>query len=139
MADLDRHVGSRVPASCTALGKAIIAGLQAREQRAWIGNEQLQPCAPNAIVTKTKFRRELELVRDRGFAINNEELVDGLVAIAALVPSGNGTSAAVSVAASTEVARAEALAARCSEALLATASKLGEHIEYEPRRWWHDT
>jgi IclR family pca regulon transcriptional regulator len=138
-ADEGRCIGSRVPASCTATGKALVAGLSKEDERAWVDETVLGACGPNAIVRKTEFRVELERVREHGYAVNNRELAPSMVAIAAPVKQGDEISVAIGVAASANVMRPSTLVERCRDALLATASELAERLDYNPRTRWRTT
>jgi IclR family pca regulon transcriptional regulator len=131
-ADSGRRVGSRVPASCTATGKVLLAGLSEEEERDWLERIELTPSGPNSIVRKTAFRAELEWVRHQGFAINNHELVASMVAIAVPVQNGETVTAAIGIAANANAISADALAAKYRDDLLMTASGLAEHVGYEP-------
>jgi IclR family pca regulon transcriptional regulator len=133
-ADAGRRFGSRVPASCTALGKALVAGLPMQDGLAWTKVTTLTPAGPNAIVTKSAFRAELDRIREQGFAVNDRELVARMVAVAVPIRRGDIVRAAIAVAANANVITASKLADTCREALLATATDMSEHIQYDPRR-----
>lgn len=138
-ADEGRRTGSRVPANCTAMGKALLAGLPETDEQRWIKETKLLSRGPNAIVRKGEFRAELERVRERGYAVNNQELVSRMVAIAAPVHTGDDVGAAIAIAANANTIRPATLVARCRDALLATASELAEHVDYNPRTRWRNT
>lgn len=131
-ADLGRRVGSRVPASCTATGKTLLAGLSKENERDWMETTKLTPSTSHSIVRKTAFRGELERVRHRGFALNDRELVPSMVAVAVPIHSRGTVTAAIGIAANANAISAVALAAKCRRELLATASALAEHLGYEP-------
>jgi IclR family pca regulon transcriptional regulator len=75
--------GSRLPAYCTAAGKLLLAHLPEQNQRELLGELQLAGHGPNAIKSKAALRTELEHIREEGLAVDDEELVEGLYAIAA--------------------------------------------------------
>src|SRR3982751_4076331 len=83
--DLNLHVGSRLPAYCTSMGKVLLAFLPARELKGALAGIRLAQRGPNTITAKAELQRELERVRARGLAVNNEELAYGLRSIAAPV------------------------------------------------------
>lgn len=132
-ADVGRRLGSRVPASCTAMGKVLVAGLPKADERVWVQEAKLRSCGPNAIVRMADFMLELEQVRQSGYAISNEELVSGMVAVAAPVRKDDDVSVALGIAANASITRAVELVERCRDALLVTASELAEHLDYNPR------
>lgn len=88
-------VGRRVPLHASALGKVLLA----------FGSAELPPgrlerCTPGTITSRALLQGELERVRRDGFAVTDEELEEGLVAIAAPVFGRDGAPlAALSVSA----------------------------------------
>jgi len=132
-ADMGRRRGSRVPASCTAMGKVLVAGLPPMDERKWTRAIKLNPVGPKAIVKKIVFRTELERVREQGFAVNNRELVSRMVAVAVPVHNGEVVSAAIGVAANSKLISVSKLAVTCRDELLATASEVAKHVDYNPQ------
>ena len=114
------------------MGKALLAGLSEEDERDWIETTDLTPSGPNSIVRKTALRAELERVRHQGFAINDQELVAGMVAIAAPMQNGVTVPAAIGIAANANTISAAALAAKCREDLLVTTRGLAQHLGYQP-------
>jgi len=88
-------VGKSIPLHCSALGKVLLA----------YGAAQLAPHAlerrtAKTITTEAGLRADLEAVRGRGYAVIDEELEPGLVAVAAPVRGYDGVViAALSVSA----------------------------------------
>lgn len=89
---IDSPLGSRAPAYCTALGKAILSVLPPTELDVYLSKIKLKRHGPNTIISKKKLRLELEETLKRGVAIDNEELATGLCCIAS--PVFNNTSRA---------------------------------------------
>jgi DNA-binding IclR family transcriptional regulator len=87
---IDSPLGSRAPAYCTALGKAILSVLPPNELDAYLGKIKLRRYGPNTITSKKKLRSELEAILKIGVAIDNEELATGLCCIAAPVFNHTG-------------------------------------------------
>ena len=88
--DLNLHVGARLPAYCTAMGKAIIAFLPDDRREELIAQIDFVPRGPNTLTDPGDFRRELERIRISGIAVNDEELAYGLRSIAAPIHSHSG-------------------------------------------------
>ncbi|HEU0140361.1 MAG TPA: IclR family transcriptional regulator [Bryobacteraceae bacterium] len=90
--------GTRAIAYRTALGKAILAYLPAEEREAVITSFAFQPYTPHTIASAEQLRNELEHVRAKGYAIDDEESVIGVRCLAAPVLSPARTAtAAVSI------------------------------------------
>jgi len=91
-------VGTRAPVHATAVGKALLA-FQPEEQIARIIARGLPSSAPNTVVGGKALQRELELVRARNYAVDDEESEVGLRSIAAPIRNDSGNViAAISIA-----------------------------------------
>ena len=88
--ELDLHVGSRLPAYCTAMGKVLLAFLPEEERNARLDRIKLKPHGPNTLTKRSTLVAELERVRESGIAISNEEIAYGIRAIAAPVRGRSG-------------------------------------------------
>ncbi|WP_201864860.1 IclR family transcriptional regulator [Microvirga soli] len=83
-------VGSRLPAHCTALGRAILAFQPEDEFQAYLQRVRLEARTPKTITDKSAFQHALEATCAQGYAIVNEELEYGLCSIAVPVMQKNG-------------------------------------------------
>ncbi len=84
--DLNLHVGARLPAYCTAMGKAILAFLPEESADRIIEQIDFAKRGPNTITDAKAFRAELAKIRETGIAVNDEELAYGLRSIGAPDP-----------------------------------------------------
>jgi DNA-binding IclR family transcriptional regulator len=93
-------LGSRLPAYCTSLGKAMLAALPDDEiDRLYASSTQLPARTKNTITSLPRLKAELAVIRRRGYAIDNEEATDGIVCIgSAVVGSDARPEAAISLA-----------------------------------------
>ncbi len=83
-------VGSRAPAYCTAVGKAMLAELTEKEVDNVIRRWGLKAITKNTIRTAAALRTELKAVRSRGYAIDDEEKEEGLRCVSAAVRGHSG-------------------------------------------------
>jgi IclR family pca regulon transcriptional regulator len=88
--DLNLHVGARLPAYCTAMGKAILAFFPDDRLDEIIERIDFAPRGPNTLTDAAAFRDELLKIRELGIAVNDEELAYGLRSIAAPIHSHSG-------------------------------------------------
>ncbi len=89
--DVGIGLGTRLPVHCTAAGKALLARLPEAEQRELIAKLRLARRGPKTITTKSALRTELErIAAEGGVAIEDEELLAGRRAIAAVVVDEQG-------------------------------------------------
>jgi IclR family KDG regulon transcriptional repressor len=92
-------LGSRAPAHCTSVGKALLAH-QAPEVIQQVIDNGLQRYTPNTITEAPRLLEELASIRQKGYAIDDEEIESGLRCVAAPIRDHSGrVVAAISVAA----------------------------------------
>jgi len=129
--DLNLHVGSRLPAYCTSMGKVLLAFLPADELKGALAGIRLAQRGPNTITAKAELQRELERVRTRGLAVNNEELAYGLRSIAAPVRAQTGeVVAAINVAVHRSPVSLDELVEELGPALERTARDVSARIGF---------
>jgi IclR family pca regulon transcriptional regulator len=130
--DLNLHVGSRLPAYCTSMGKVLLAGLGSDERRAVLDEVQFQQRGPNTL-DRRALEQALDVVADAGIAVNNEELAYGLRSIAMPVRDRSGAvAAAINLAVHRSLVSMDDLVIRLSPALKRTAMEISARIGYRP-------
>jgi len=126
------HPGSRVPVHASASGKMILSQLSPQQRRKLLGHAPLEQHTTNTLTDLEALERELTGVQAQGYAIDDEELLPGLVCVAVLVPVTSGRSN-LCVAAQAPVMRLSAAGAvGVLPALRRAAEAMGE-IERESR------
>lgn len=76
-------IGSHKPLYCTGLGKAILAFLSEEKRESLLNQIDLKPVTPHTITNQTKFVEQLDLFKQKGYAIDDEEGEEGLFCYAA--------------------------------------------------------
>jgi IclR family acetate operon transcriptional repressor len=87
---MDTWIGKRMELHSTAVGKALVAFSSAKDVEALIKGRAMKKRTPRTIATHAGFLRELEKVRERGYAIDDEENSLGARCVAAPVVDGFG-------------------------------------------------
>ncbi|HEY7484728.1 MAG TPA: IclR family transcriptional regulator C-terminal domain-containing protein [Streptosporangiaceae bacterium] len=119
-------IGTRFPAYATSMGRVLLAGLPKDRLDAYLAGATLRPFTSQTITSVETLRGELERVRVQGWAMNDQELEDGLRSIAAPIRDHAGrVTAAVNIAAPAGRTAADAARRVLLPSLLATAA----HIE----------
>ncbi len=80
-------IGTHVPFHCTASGKTFLAGLPNQARKKIVAALQLEKLTPNTIDDPELLLEELRVISKQGYAIDNEEFMEGMLAIA--VPISN--------------------------------------------------
>jgi IclR family pca regulon transcriptional regulator len=129
--ELDLHVGSRLPAYCTSMGKVLLAYLPDDERDARLDRSPLKRHGPNTVTDKAALVDELDRVRETGIAINNEEIAFGIRAIAVPVRGRSGSVvASVGFGVHNSWVRIQDLVLELTPMLQNTASEISARIGY---------
>ena len=124
-------MGSRLPAHCASMGKAMLAHLTPAELQRRLDQAELKPCTPKSLADRTALEADLAVVRERGFAINDEELEIGLRAAAAPIWDSSGqVVAAANITGSAAMISRERLVNELAPAVKETASKISQSLGY---------
>jgi DNA-binding IclR family transcriptional regulator len=117
-------VGMSVPLHCSAPGKVLLAYGAAQ-----LPPGKLEPRTDKTITSETALHAELAAVRARGYAVTDEELEPGLIAVAAPIRGYDGAVvAALSVAAPTNRMSTDSVATvagYCAEEAAGLSAVLG--------------
>lgn len=126
-------VGSRFPAYVTSMGRVLLAGLSAEELDDYLKRVELRSFTEHTVVSAELLREEVARVRAQGWALVNQELEEGLRALAAPVRSRDGhVVGAVNLSSHASRARAASLRRELLPPLLAAIARIEADIEAYP-------
>jgi IclR family transcriptional regulator, acetate operon repressor len=121
------EVGRRAQAHCTAAGKAMLAQMPAEKAEGILRRSGMPAMTEHTITDRAQFARELALIRERGYALDEGEQELGVRCVAVALP-GSSTRAATSV--SGPLTRmTDTLIQRAVPLLTGTASALAEELD----------
>jgi DNA-binding IclR family transcriptional regulator len=100
MVGISYRLGTRLPANCTATGKALLSTYTDEYIRDLLGRQPLRKLTSKSHKSVTSLLRDLHAVRARGYAIDDEETHEGLCCIGAPVFDSSGGHAVAAVAVS---------------------------------------
>jgi DNA-binding IclR family transcriptional regulator len=117
-------IGTHVPFHCTASGKVFLSSLSRPRRERLLASLDLERLTPNTITSQSVLLEEVSQVRARDYAIDDEEFVEGMAAVAVPVCAPGGAFfAAVAVHGPTRRFSAAAAAA-AKDLLKAAAARL---------------
>ena len=121
-----RAIGGRAPLHLTSTGKLFLSADDSKQVRAYATRTGLAGHNKNSITELAKLERELNLVRTRGYARDNEELELGVRCMAAGIYDDSGKL----VAGLSISAPADRLQDEWVEDLVSTASQISTVLGY---------
>ena len=83
-------VGSRVPLHCTASGKAWLASLEPARFAQLVARLDLAPLTARTLTTPEALEKEIARIRRQGHAEDDEEMIEGMVAMAVPIRAPGG-------------------------------------------------
>ncbi|MEM0947909.1 MAG: IclR family transcriptional regulator [Pseudomonadota bacterium] len=83
-------IGTHVPFHCTASGKCFIASLSNKARKQFVGSLTLAPLTRATKTNTDELSADLEGIKRRGYSLDEEEFLDGMVAIAVPVTDASG-------------------------------------------------
>lgn len=79
---LEAHVGSRLPAYPTSMGRVLLAGLPRERLKSYLGTAKLEPLTERTVIDPKRLERLVDECRRNGYAAVEDELAYGVVALA---------------------------------------------------------
>lgn len=124
------YVGGRNPLYCTGVGKAILAYLPERKvDEIWDASD-VHAVTEKTIIDLDALKKQLVIVRERGYAVDNEENEEGVFCIAAPIFNWVGDPiSAVSISAPL-VRMSEETQSRMLPRLLQAAKEISSQLGY---------
>jgi IclR family pca regulon transcriptional regulator len=92
------HVGTRIPAYLTALGRVLLAELPEEELDRYLRTAELHKETANTVSDPAELRAQVLSVRAKGYCIMDQEIEIGIRAAAVPVRRPDGSALAISVA-----------------------------------------
>lgn len=122
-------IGTRLPASHTSMGRVLLSALDPAQLDAFFAATPLSAHTNRAITDRARLEAELATTRERGWALVDQELEEGLRSVAAPVRGRNGVViAAINLSGHATRITVERLVADFIPPLLRTAAAISEAL-----------
>ena len=116
------RAGAILPAYCTGLGKTLLAYRPEAEVQAWAATQKFAALTPRTITSAKRLLKELAVIRERGYGLDEEEREKGVSCVAAPIANHTGdVVAAISVAGPTERMPRDLVGSEIAAAVVAAA------------------
>ncbi|WP_019816399.1 IclR family transcriptional regulator domain-containing protein [Saccharomonospora saliphila] len=127
------NVGTRFPAHATSMGHVLLAGLPPAKLAEYLSSATFDPLTPRTITSPVALRDELDTVRERGWALVDQELEEGLRSVAVPLHDKDGAVvAAVNLSTHASRTTAESVRRELLPPLRATAERIEADLAMAP-------
>ena len=124
------EIGTRLPIHCSGLGKVFLAYRQPSEARSILMRNGMRRMTNNTITEPAQMEAELIKIRKQGFAVDNQEIMEGLRCVAAPIRDRAGdVKYAVSISGLSERLTGEYFEF-LKNAVIETAAEISQHMGY---------
>jgi IclR family transcriptional regulator, pca regulon regulatory protein len=124
------RVGARLPAYCSATGRVLLSRFPDQEILRRLGRKPLARRTPHTLTKPSEVLAEVRSVREKGYAVSDEELELGLRALAVpVIGASHEIIGAVSVSAASARVRSADLRRRFVPVLRSFATMLAEAFQ----------
>lgn len=120
--------GSKVPLHCTSMGKVFLSEMSPSKRRALLDASTLHSYTENTICSPDSLERELVEITKRGYSIDDQEFLAGVVCLAVPVRDKAGLLGAALAISAPAARLTVGKALQQLPIMIATAQKLGEQM-----------
>lgn len=94
---LQSTIGGSMNLYSSAMGKAILATYSPQELRNYMSNQDFKVLTPNTIVSAAKLRKNINLIRETGFSMDDEENEEDVFCLGATIRKADRLYGAFSI------------------------------------------
>ena len=124
-------MGIKLPAHCTGLGKVLLSGLLPYDFKKYTRVRSLDRYTDTTITSLEGLQEELDRIRAQGFAIDEQEFIEGLRCVAVPIHNHRGeVTCALSIAGPVARMRGQAFEAKL-QSLLDAANEISRQMGYK--------
>jgi len=127
---VDIHDGDISRLHTTAPGKAILANISSERAEAIIDHYELTARTPHTITEKSEIFEELDDIREQGYAIDREELFEGMQGVGRPIVVGDNVIGAISVYGPTGRMDESKITEKVSDMVLETVNVIEVSLKY---------
>lgn len=122
------NIGTRFPAYATSMGRVMLAALERDELDGYLAHVGIARLTSRTIGSRDELVAQLAEARERGWALIDQELEEGLRSIAVPIRHGDQVVAAINVSTSTSSRTVESIHKELLPHLQHTAERIGTDL-----------
>jgi len=125
---MSSRTGSHAPLYCTGIGKVLLSGMSDPQFRDYVKSLRFIEYTANTLGSVQELLREIDLIRQQGYAEDREEHEAGVYCVAAPVTNPSGETIAAFSVSLPSVRRTEALRSELLEAVRTASEKISKAV-----------
>lgn len=130
--NISLNIGTHLPAYATSMGKLLLAQKSEEALQEFFATAKLEALTPNTTYKEVDLRREFEEIREKGWAISEDQLEIGLMSIAAPIRNMRGeVIAAINCSTNSSQTTRQEVEDHYLSPLLETAELISRNTEIE--------
>ena len=134
LVNININIGDRLPLYYSSMGKAILAFLSESSLEKIVPSIKFEPKTDRTIVSESALMQELETIKIKGFAINDEEIEKGLRTVGAPIINYTGEAfAAINIAWLTARHPSRSVFSTFGKKIVAAAGQISCLMGYNPK------
>lgn len=122
------EIGMRLPAHCTASGKSLLAALGDSEIAERYADGRFETLTPHSISRMSDLMADITRIRERGYAIDDEETAVGMMCVGAAVTGRGGRPAGALSVSMVKAAVSPGRISRSATAILRLSDAIAERL-----------
>lgn len=128
------RVGSRAPMYCTGTGKMILSGMEQDYYNKIVENIEFVEKTEHTIKNKADLKKEIEAIKNQGYALDNIENEEGIRCIAApIIDSQGKTIAAFSISGPSTRITMDRITQELADKIKETSRMISRQLGYDNR------
>jgi IclR family KDG regulon transcriptional repressor len=125
------RIGNQAPCYCTGLGKALLAWLPEDELGRIVKEKKMVKFTENTITGIKELKKELQIIREQGFSVDNQEHELGIRCVAAPIRNRAGKVAAAVSITWPEIRSSEECKEKYKNMILKAGKQISDRLGYE--------
>ncbi len=121
-------IGHRLPPFAGSVAKVFAAELTEKELAALLKTRALRAFTPRSVTSPQRYRKEIQRVRHRGYAVDDEEYLPGVRAVSAPVLDSRGRTVATVTVVGSSVRLTDVRMRRAATAVLEAAAAISRSL-----------
>ncbi len=126
------HIGERMPYYASAAGKTLLAYMPAQQKEEIVQNTSMERLTPKTTIDPKILHLEMEIIKQRGYAVSQGERVEGVSCVAAPIFDSTGKAIGAITISAPSTRFSEEKILEFADLLMKATGKISQNMGYLP-------